>query len=101
MQKMKFHWEEKVVFSSNGLQPQPLLEDDKVKMVLVGVEPGQHIPPHPAPSAVYYFIEGNGWMTVDGTRIEIEPGVIIRTPDGAQRGVEAETRLVFLGTHTK
>ena len=101
MQKTKFHWVEKIVFGTEGPQPQPLLDNDEVKMVLVGLEPKQRIPAHPVPSAVYYFIEGSGWMTINNDRFEVGPGVIVRTPDGANRGVEAKTRLVFLGTHGK
>lgn len=101
MQQTKFHWVQKIAFGTEGPDPQPLLDDESVKMVLVGLEPDQQIPPHPAPSAVYYFIEGSGWMTVNGDRFEIGPGVIVRTPDGADRSIKAKSRLVFLGTHGK
>ena len=101
MQNTTFHWTDKVAFGTEGPQPQPLLDNDSVKMVLVGLEPKQRIPAHPAPSAVYYFIEGTGWMTIDDDRFEVGPGVIVRTPEGANRSVGAKTRLVFLGTHSK
>ncbi len=101
MQQARFHWDQRVAFGIDGPHPQPLLDNDSVKMVLVGLEPKQQIPPHPAPSAVYYFIEGSGWMTINEDRFEIGPGVIVRTPDGAKRGIEARSRLVFLGTHGK
>lgn len=101
MQKTTFHWAEKIAFRTESPDPQPLLEDASVKMVLVGLEPKQQIPPHPVPPAVYYVIEGSGWMTINDDRFEIGPGVIVRTPDGAQRSIEAKTRLIFLGTHTK
>ena len=93
------HWTEQIVFGAEGPQPQPLLDNNDVKMVLVGLEPQQRIPLHPAPTAVYYFIEGSGWMTVNDDRFEIGPGDIVRAPNGATRGIEASTRLVFLGTH--
>jgi len=35
-------------------------------------------------------------MTVDDQRYSVLSGTIIITPEGATRGVEAETRLVFL-----
>lgn len=101
MHQTKFHWVQSIAFGTDSPRPQPLLENECVKMVLVGMEPKQQIPPHPAPAAVYYFIEGSGWMTVNGDRFEIGPGVIVRTPDGADRGIEAISRLVFLGTHGK
>ncbi len=98
--KVKYHWVEKVVFSGKEPQPQPLLQNEKAKIVLTGLEPGQQIPPHPAPLAMYYFIEGQGWMTVDNERFQVGAGVIVQVADGALRGLEAESRLVFIGAHT-
>jgi quercetin dioxygenase-like cupin family protein len=36
-------------------------------------------------------------MTVDDETFVIKPGVTIITPSGAKRGMNAKTRLVFLG----
>ncbi|MBI3760503.1 MAG: hypothetical protein HY260_01390 [Chloroflexi bacterium] len=93
------NWKEKVVFSAAGPQPQTLVETDKFKAVLVGLEAGQKIPQHPAPIAVYHFLEGTGWMIVNGERFAVAPGVTVVAPHGAKRGVEAETRIAFLGVH--
>jgi quercetin dioxygenase-like cupin family protein len=89
-------WRAKVVFSSDGPQPQILAETDKFKVILGGLEAGQNIPFHPEGLATYYFLEGTGWMTVEAERFAVQPGVIVVTPAGAQRGVEADTRLAFL-----
>ena len=91
-------WNDKIVYGAVGPQPSILAEDEKLKLILAGLEPGQRIPSHPEAAAVYHFLEGNGWMTVDDERRAIEPGSIMITSQGASRGVEAETRLVFLGT---
>jgi quercetin dioxygenase-like cupin family protein len=91
-------WREQVVFAQDGPKPQKLLETTTFRAVLVGLEAGQRIPPHPAPASAYYVLEGTGWMIVDGERLAMRPGTIISMPDGAVRGVEAETRLAFLGT---
>jgi quercetin dioxygenase-like cupin family protein len=91
-------WREQVVFAEDGPKPQKLLETATFRAVLVGLQPGQRIPPHPAPASAYYILEGTGWMIVDGQRLALQPGAIITMPDGAVRGVEAETRLAFLGT---
>jgi quercetin dioxygenase-like cupin family protein len=91
-------WREKVVFSDEGPQPQTLVESDGFKVVLAGLKPGQSIPPHPEGRAVYYFLDGRGAMTVDGERISTAAGAIVMTPQGATRGVEAETQLAFLAT---
>ncbi len=35
-------------------------------------------------------------MLVDGARVQVVAGSTVITPEGARRGVEAETRLAFL-----
>jgi quercetin dioxygenase-like cupin family protein len=72
------------------------MENDKFKVILAGLEPGQKIPPHPEAQAMYHFLEGAGAMIVDGERLAVEAGATVITPQGAVRGVEAETRLAFL-----
>lgn len=89
-------WREKVVFSPGGPQPQVLAEDQNLKVIIGSLELGQKIPQHPEALAVYQFLEGTGWMTVDDERYAVSPGATVITPAGAKRGVEAETRLVFL-----
>lgn len=91
-------WQEKVVYSPGGPQPQVFMENDKVKVLVAGLEPGQKIPPHPEALGVYHFLNGTGWMTVDDERIPVRSGVTVIAPDGARRGVDAETRLAFLAT---
>ena len=92
------NWNEKVVYSAGGPQPQVLVENEKLKVLIAGLEPGQVIPPHPESWAVYHFLEGTGWMRVDGERLAVEPGATVITPAGSARGIEAETRLAFLAT---
>lgn len=89
-------WHEKAVFSSEGPKPQVLAENEKLKVIIGSLEPGQKIPPHPEAQAVYHFLEGNGWMTVDGERYSVHTGATVITAQGVARGVEADTRLVFL-----
>lgn len=89
-------WREKVIYSAQGPQPQPLMADEKVKVIMAGLEPGQKIPPHAEAAAVYHILEGNGWMLVDGERLPVASGATVVMPAGTVRGVEAETRLAFL-----
>ncbi len=90
------NWRDKVVFSADGPKPQVLMENDKLKVVVGGLEPGQKIPPHPEGESVFHFLEGTGWMVVEGERLAVKPGATVITPAGAKRGIEAETRLAFL-----
>jgi len=89
-------WRKEVTFSPEGPRPQVLEENNRLKVVLAGLEPGQKIPEHPENLGMYYFLEGNGWMIVDGERIEVSQGATVITPQGAVRGMEAETRLAFI-----
>ena len=77
---------------------QILAETDILKVILGGLEAGQQIPLHPEGLALYYFLEGTGWMNVEDERFAVQPGTIVITPAGAKRGVDAETRLAFLAT---
>lgn len=90
------NWKDKVVFSTQGPQPQPLYADDQFKVIVAGLEPGQSIPQHPEGLSVYHFLEGQGTMLVDGEPVEVAPGGTIILPAGASRGLQAKTRLVFL-----
>lgn len=94
------NWREQVVFADDSPKPWTLLETPTFRAVLVGLLPGQRIPPHPAPASAYHILEGTGWMIVDGERLTIQPGATVVVPDGAVRGVEAETRLAFLGSQS-
>ena len=47
---------------------------------------------------MYHFLEGAGLMTVGDEAFEIKPGVTIVVPSGVKRGMNAKTRVVFLGS---
>ncbi len=90
------NWRDQVVYSAEGPQPRALVETDKFKVVLAGLEPGQKIPAHPEGVAMYHFLEGTGTMQVNDHSYRVEPGVTVITPAGAKRGMEAQTRLAFI-----
>lgn len=89
-------WREKIAYHPDGPRPSILLADEKVKIIMVGLEAGQKIPEHPEAAALYHFLEGNGRMLVDGRSYEIGPGTTIIMPAGTVRGLEAGSRLAFL-----
>lgn len=86
----------KAVFASDGPKPQFLIDTPEFKSLVVGLEAGQQIPPHPAEAAMYHFLEGSGSMIVDAETFAVNPGVTIIAPAGASRGISAKTRLIFL-----
>ena len=91
-------WQQQVSYGVNGPQPNVLAVDDKVKVLMAGLAPGQSIPEHPEGASVYHFLTGSGWMTVNGERLAVAAGTTIIMPAGSTRGLEAETHLAFLAT---
>jgi quercetin dioxygenase-like cupin family protein len=87
---------ELAVFAADGPKPHVLIDAPRLKAMLIGLEAGQHIPIHPEQAALYHFLEGEGLMTIDEETYRVAPGVTVAAPDGAPRGMNARTRLVFL-----
>lgn len=92
-------WTSVVEYSPSGPKHHVLADTDSYRAVLVGIEAGGKIPPHPSTDATYHFLEGTGLMIVDGERYPISAGSTMVVPANAERGMEAETRLAFLGSH--
>jgi quercetin dioxygenase-like cupin family protein len=88
----------KAVFAADGPKPQFLIDTPQFKALVVGLEEGSQIPVHPGEAAMYHFLEGQGLMTVDEETFAVKPGVTIVVPSGAKRGMNAKTRIVFLGS---
>ena len=86
------------VFAADGPKPQFLFNTPKFKVLVVGLEAGGQIPVHPGEAAMYHFLEGEGLMTVGEECFAIKPGVTIIVPSGEKRGMNAKTRVVFLGS---
>ena len=91
----------KAVFAADGPKPQFLVDTPKFKVLVVGLEAGGQIPVHPGEAAMYHFLEGEGLMTVDDETFAILPGATVVVPDGARRGMKANTRVVFLGAKSE
>lgn len=86
------------VFKNDGPRPHFLLDTPKFKVLVVGLDPGSKIPVHPGESAMYHFLEGEGTMTVAGETFDIKAGQTVIVPGGERRGINARTRLIFLGS---
>ena len=84
------------VFDGAGPRPQFLVDSEKFKVLVAGLEPGQQIPAHAEALAVYCFLAGDGVMTVNDEDFAVTAGATIITPPGAVRGIRAVSRLVFL-----
>jgi quercetin dioxygenase-like cupin family protein len=88
----------KAVFAAEGPQPQFLIDTPGFKTLVAGLEAGAQIPAHADAAAMYHFLEGTGLMTIGEEVFEIKPGVTVIAPSGVRRGMNAKTRLIFLGS---
>lgn len=86
------------VFGETGPQPRFLLDSEPFKVLVAGVDAGQNIPTHSESAAMYHFLEGSGTMTVDDQQFPVGPGATVIALAGAHRGMQADTRLIFLAT---
>ena len=88
----------KAVFAADGPKPQFLIDTLQFKVLVVGLEAGGQIPVHAGEAAMYHFLEGEGLMTAGDEAFAIKPGVTVVVPSGVKRGMNAKTRVVFLGS---
>ena len=86
------------VFAADGPKPQFLIQTPQFKALVVGLEAGQQIPVHSGEAAMYHFLEGEGLMTVGEETFAIQPGATVVVSSGVKRGMNAKTRVVFLGS---
>jgi quercetin dioxygenase-like cupin family protein len=89
-------WKEIVVYADKGMQPQVLVQTDTYKSMIGGLAAGNAIPPHEEGPAIFHFLEGAGRVTVGDETFDVRAGATVIVPDGAERGIAAETRLAFL-----
>lgn len=89
-------WRDKVNYGPGGPQPSILMADEKAKVLIAGLEPGQKIPQHAESTSIYHFLAGSGRMTVDGQIYDVSAGATIVMPAGTVRGLVAIERLAFL-----
>ena len=91
-------WRTTVSFSNTEPDVTVLHESTELRVVLVGLEPGQALPVHPGPAAAFHFLYGAGVIIVNGEQTTVSAGATVVVPSGALRTVRAASRLVFLGS---
>jgi len=85
-----------VKFFAEGHSPHFFHDSETFKSLVVGFEPGQSTPLHPAGPATYYVVEGEDWITEDGTRHAVQAGSVVVAGPDVPRRIEARTRLIVL-----
>ena len=89
-------WKYIVVYPPQGAEPQVLVESENYKSVIGGLAPGSKMPPHTEGPAIFHFLEGEGQMVVGDESYAVQAGATVVVPDGAARGITADTQLAFL-----
>lgn len=93
------NWKDAVRFSDDGPGVIPLHQSDALRVVLVGLEPGQQLPPHRGPDASFSILDGEGVMVIGDDEVDVAAGALVVVPGGEMRSVRAvTTRLVFIGS---
>jgi quercetin dioxygenase-like cupin family protein len=96
---MVTHYSERAAFQAAHFNPIGLAESERLKLVLVCLEPGQSIPAHePSVDMALVVIEGEGVLLAGDLEEPLRPGSIGFVPAGRRRGVRAATRMVALHT---
>jgi quercetin dioxygenase-like cupin family protein len=90
-------YDQMATFRPEHFNPVLLAESERVKVLLVCLEPGQFIPVHrPGVDLALVVLEGRGQIVVGNREEAIRPGAIAFAPAGEMRGLKAETRLIAL-----
>ncbi len=77
-------------FSADGVRSTPLLDTGQVRALLLNLAAGQAVAPCEMPMTVlYYVIEGQGHLRVDGEQAELRNGSLAVVPADAVRAISA------------
>ena len=84
-------------FRPERFNPIVLAENQRVKVIMVCLEPDQFIPVHsPQVDMALVILEGEGILVAGEREEAVRPGVVAFVPAGENRGLKAQTRLVAL-----
>ncbi len=85
-------------FSSEGRVKKDLLKTKGFNAVLVCLDAGQEIRPHPEPYEVLFVvIEGEGTIMGGDDRYSVRPGNAVYVKNGEGRGIKCEKRMAVIG----
>jgi quercetin dioxygenase-like cupin family protein len=85
-------------FSVTGPVKKDLLKTAGSNIVLVCLETGQIIPPHPEPYAVVFVVlQGEGIITSGSVGHPVKPLHLVSVKKDENRGIRCSQRMVLLG----
>ena len=84
--------------SLQGPVKKDLLTTAGSNIVLVCLETGQVIPPHPEPYAVVFVVlQGEGVITAGTTEHPVQPLHLVSVRKDENRGIRCDQRMILLG----
>ena len=90
-------YKESVAFTPSKFNPVALAQSDRLRVLLVNLEPGQFIPiHHPSVDMTLLVLEGKGLVAAGDTETEVGPGAVVFVKGGEARGIKAHSRFVAL-----
>jgi quercetin dioxygenase-like cupin family protein len=85
-------------FSAAGPVKKDLMKTAGSNLVLVCLESGQVIPPHPEPYAVVFVVlQGEGIITSGSIGYPVKPLHLVSVKKDENRGIRCNQRMVVLG----
>jgi len=88
---------EQVSFSSKGFLAERLHRSSRMRVLVLGLNPGQRIPTHPdRVDTLFLFTEGSGKIIIGEEEHEVKAGSFASVNAGVPRGIEAGTKMVVL-----
>ena len=87
-----------IEYNKNERVKKDIIKTGWANVVLICLENGQEIPPHPEPYAVLFqVLDGEGTITIGATQYDVRPNHLIFSPKGGVRGISPRTRMSLLG----
>jgi quercetin dioxygenase-like cupin family protein len=85
-------------FSTTGPVKKDLMKTAGSNIVVVGLEDGQEIRPHPEPYAVVFVVlQGEGVITSGTIAHPVKPLHLVSVKKDEDRGIRCDKRMVLLG----
>lgn len=90
-------YKESIAFNPSRFNPVALGQSERIRVLLVCLEPGQFIPVHrPGVDMTLLVLEGDGLVAAGEQETTVGPGAVVFVKAGETRGVKAQSRLVAL-----
>ncbi|BAI61941.1 hypothetical protein MCP_1869 [Methanocella paludicola SANAE] len=87
-----------IEFSRVGRVKKDLIKTKGFNAILVCLDAGQEISPHPEPYEVLFVvIEGEGTITCGDGRYGVKPGSAVYVKNGEDRGIRCDKRMAVVG----